>query len=155
MERAKRASAAASSRGDRHLQDHKRRLDVDARLQARGPDRDDGRRSPNPDIAFAAVLGKAFGPNAQRGVYRTKDGGKTWVQVASVDADTSASDVAFDPSNPTSCSPASGRRAAPWSMTSGGPEARCRSRATEASTPGRSDEGLPEELGKVGVAVAT
>ncbi len=54
----------------------------------------------NPDIAFAAVLGHAFGPNPERGVYRTTDGGKTWQQVLKKDADTGASDVALDPSNP-------------------------------------------------------
>ncbi len=35
----------------------------------------------NPDIAFAAVVGRAFGPNPERGVYRTLDGGKTWQQI--------------------------------------------------------------------------
>src|SRR3989442_10942556 len=55
----------------------------------------------NPDIAFAAVLGKAFGPNAERGVYRTKDGGKTWQKVLYKDPDTGASDVAMDPQNPS------------------------------------------------------
>ena len=54
----------------------------------------------NPDIAFAAVLGRTFGPNPERGVYRTLDGGKTWQQVLKKDTDTGASDVAFDPSNP-------------------------------------------------------
>ena len=54
----------------------------------------------NPDIAFAAVLGKAFGPNGERGVYRTTDGGKTWHAVLKKDQDTGASDVALDPSNP-------------------------------------------------------
>ena len=49
----------------------------------------------NPDIAFAAVLGHAFGPNPERGVYRTKDGGKTWQQVLKKDNDTGASDVAI------------------------------------------------------------
>ena len=54
----------------------------------------------NADVAFAAVLGHAFGPNPERGVYRTSDGGKTWQQVLKKDADTGASDVAIDPSNP-------------------------------------------------------
>ena len=54
----------------------------------------------NPDIAFAAVLGKAFGPSGERGVYRTTDGGKTWHAVLKKDQDTGASDVALDPSNP-------------------------------------------------------
>ena len=51
----------------------------------------------NPDIAFAAVLGHAFGPNAERGVYRTTDGGKTWQQVLKKDADTGAIDVVLRP----------------------------------------------------------
>src|SRR6202011_958042 len=55
----------------------------------------------NADIAYAAVLGKAFGPNPERGVYRTSDGGKTWQQVLKKNPDTGASDVCFDPSNPT------------------------------------------------------
>src|SRR5262249_1495637 len=47
----------------------------------------------NPDIAFAAVLGRVFGPNPDRGVYRTTNGGKTWQQVLAKDQDTGASDV--------------------------------------------------------------
>ena len=64
----------------------------------------------NPDIAFAAVLGHAFGPNPERGVYRTRDGGRTWEQVLAKDADTGASDVAIDPSNPQHrlCRPVAG-----------------------------------------------
>src|SRR5919109_4325150 len=52
------------------------------------------------NVAYAAVLGHAFGPNPERGVYRTKDGGKTWQRVLFKDADTGASDVCMDPSNP-------------------------------------------------------
>ena len=54
----------------------------------------------NPEIAFAAVLGKLSGPNGERGIYRTTDGGKSWTAVLKKDADTGGSDVAFDPSNP-------------------------------------------------------
>ncbi|MEZ4588944.1 MAG: hypothetical protein R2909_21435 [Gemmatimonadales bacterium] len=50
------------------------------RLEAGRPDRHDGRPSRDPDVAFAAVLGHAFGPNPERGVYRTEDGGaESWV----------------------------------------------------------------------------
>jgi hypothetical protein len=58
----------------------------------------------NPDIAFAAVLGHAFGSNLERGVYRTTDGGKNWQRVLFKDIDAGASDVCFDPS------PGCGRR---------------------------------------------
>ena len=76
----------------------------------------------NPDIAFAAVLGKAFGPSGERGVYRTTDGGKTWTAVLKKDADTGASDVALDPSNPNIVFAGLWQaRRRPWELTSGGP----------------------------------
>ena len=55
----------------------------------------------NPDIAYVAAIGSPFGWGPDRGVYRTKDGGKTWQKVLSKDADTGASDVALDPQNPS------------------------------------------------------
>jgi len=86
----------------------------------------------NPDIAFAAVLGSAFGPNPERGVYRTTDGGATWKQVLAKKApsevdgknleDVGAIDVAFDPNNPRILFAALWQaRRTPWSLTSGGP----------------------------------
>jgi photosystem II stability/assembly factor-like uncharacterized protein len=76
----------------------------------------------NPDVAYAAVLGKAFGPNPQRGVYRTRDGGKSWQRVLGPNADTGASDVCFDPSNPRILFAGLWQaRRKPWEMTSGGP----------------------------------
>src|SRR5258708_1049620 len=76
----------------------------------------------DPDIAYAAVMGHAFGPNPERGVYRTTDGGKTWQQVLKKDANTGASDVCFDPSNPRILFAGLWEaRRKPWEMTSGGP----------------------------------
>jgi photosystem II stability/assembly factor-like uncharacterized protein len=53
----------------------------------------------NPDIVLVAALGHGFGPNAERGVYRSTDGGKTWTRVLSKDENTGAIDLAFDPDN--------------------------------------------------------
>src|SRR5713101_5204543 len=53
----------------------------------------------NPDIVFVAALGHPFGPNAERGVFRTTDGGKTWDKVLYKDENTGAIDIAFDPRN--------------------------------------------------------
>jgi photosystem II stability/assembly factor-like uncharacterized protein len=76
----------------------------------------------DPDVAFAAVLGHAFGPNPDRGVYRTKDGGKTWQQVLKKDADTGASDVCMDPTNPNILFAGFWQaRRYPWGLTSAGP----------------------------------
>ena len=49
---------------------------------------------------FAAVLGHPYGPNAERGIYRSLDGGVTWQQVLHEDADTGGSAVAIDPTHP-------------------------------------------------------
>ncbi len=54
----------------------------------------------NPDRLFVAVLGHPYGPNKERGVYRSIDGGKTFQQVLYKDENTGAIQVAFDPSNP-------------------------------------------------------
>jgi len=111
----------------------------------------------NPDVAFAAVLGRAFGPNAERGVYRTRDGGKTWQQVLKKDADTGAADVCFDPSNPNVLFASLWQaRRRPWEMTSGGPGSGLYvSRDGGDSWKQLTGGGLPEGIwGKVGVAVA-
>ncbi len=75
----------------------------------------------NADVAYAAVLGHAFGPNPERGIYRTKNGGETWDKVLYIDEVTGASDIVLDPNNPrvllAGMWPA---RRRPWEMTSGG-----------------------------------
>ena len=54
----------------------------------------------DPDIVFVAAQGHCYGPQRERGVYRTKDGGRTWEQVLFVDENTGASDLVMDPNNP-------------------------------------------------------
>lgn len=54
----------------------------------------------NPDLVYAAVLGNVFAPTPARGVFRSKDGGKSWEKVLFVDEETGASDVAIDPADP-------------------------------------------------------
>jgi photosystem II stability/assembly factor-like uncharacterized protein len=54
----------------------------------------------NPDVAYVAALGHCFGPNAERGVYRTTDGGRTWARVLYRDARTGCADLTLDPTNP-------------------------------------------------------
>jgi photosystem II stability/assembly factor-like uncharacterized protein len=53
----------------------------------------------NPDIVLAAALGHAYGPQQERGVFRTVDGGKTWERVLFTDENTGCSDLIMDPSN--------------------------------------------------------
>jgi len=54
----------------------------------------------NPDIVYVAALGHVYGPQPQRGIYRTTDGGKTWERVLFVNDSTGASDLVMDPNNP-------------------------------------------------------
>jgi photosystem II stability/assembly factor-like uncharacterized protein len=54
----------------------------------------------NPDIVYVAALGRAWGPNEERGLFKTTDGGKTWQQVLYLNENTGVIDVAMDPSEP-------------------------------------------------------
>ncbi len=53
----------------------------------------------NPDLVYACGLGREWGPNEERGVFKTVDGGKTWRKVLYVDSQTACSDIAADPGN--------------------------------------------------------
>ena len=54
----------------------------------------------NPDVVYVAALGHPYGPNAERGVFRSKDGGKNWQKVLGKDENTGAIDLAFEPGRP-------------------------------------------------------
>jgi photosystem II stability/assembly factor-like uncharacterized protein len=54
----------------------------------------------NPDLVYVAALGHPAGPNAERGIYRSKDGGKTWEKILFRDEKTGGIELNFDPSNP-------------------------------------------------------
>jgi photosystem II stability/assembly factor-like uncharacterized protein len=110
----------------------------------------------NPDIAFAAVLGKAFGPNPERGIYRTTDGGKSWQPVLKKDADTGASDVSLDPQNPRIVFAGLWQaRRSPWSLVSGGAGGGVYLSRDGGDTWKKLEKGLPEGVtGKIAVEVA-
>ncbi len=113
----------------------------------------------NADIAFAAVLGSAFGPGKDRGVYRTTDGGATWKQVLAKDEDTGAGDVCFDPNNPRILFAGMWQaRRQPWEMNSGGPGSGLYTSRDGGDTWTQlkpKENGLPKGTwGKIGVAVS-
>jgi photosystem II stability/assembly factor-like uncharacterized protein len=111
----------------------------------------------NPDIVFVAALGHPYGPNAERGIFRTTDGGKTWDKVLYKDENTGGIDVAFDPHNPNIIFGALWQaRRTSWSMDSGGPGSGIyRSTDGGATWKHLQEHGLPKgPYGKIGVAVA-
>jgi len=111
----------------------------------------------NPDIVFVAALGHPFGPNTERGVFRTTDGGKTWDKVLYKDENTGAIDVVFDPQNPNILFASLWQaRRTPWSLSSGGPGSGIYRSTDAGATWKKIDEhGLPKgPYGRIGIAVA-
>jgi photosystem II stability/assembly factor-like uncharacterized protein len=75
----------------------------------------------DPDRVYVAAMGHAFGPNAERGVFRTLDGGKTWKKILFINDSTGANDLSIDPSNPRIMYASMYKfQRTPWSMLSGG-----------------------------------
>ena len=76
----------------------------------------------NPDIVYAAVLGHLFGPNSERGIYRTTNGGKSWEKILYVDEKSGGVDLILDPSNPRIIYASTWQvKRTPYSLESGGP----------------------------------
>jgi photosystem II stability/assembly factor-like uncharacterized protein len=75
----------------------------------------------NPDLVYVAALGHTFGPNDMRGVYRSKDGGKTWERILFINRDSGSPDLIIDPTNPRILYATTWRfRRMPWGFESGG-----------------------------------
>src|SRR5947207_1105244 len=112
----------------------------------------------NPDIVYVAAIGNPFGWGPERGVYRTKDGGKTWEKVLFINEQTGAVSVAINWSNPNEIYAGAWRgQRKPWTIISGGAAAEG---GVYKSTDGgdrwtRVSSGFPDDLiGKVWVDVA-
>lgn len=76
----------------------------------------------NPDLVYVAAQGHVFGPNPERGIFRSRDGGKSWQKILFRNDSTGAADLAWDPANPSVMYAAfwqAGRK--PWQLISGGP----------------------------------
>jgi photosystem II stability/assembly factor-like uncharacterized protein len=109
----------------------------------------------DPDIAYVAVQGQIWGPNEERGVYRTTDGGKTWEQVLQANPDTGASDLSMDPTNPRILYAAMwhhGRK--PWFIKSGGEGGGLYKSSDGGDSWRKLEGGLPTLVGKVAVDVS-
>ncbi|MGH9703811.1 MAG: WD40/YVTN/BNR-like repeat-containing protein, partial [Candidatus Acidiferrales bacterium] len=111
----------------------------------------------NPEIVFVAAVGHAYGPNAERGVFRTTDGGKSWSKVLSKDDKTGAVDLSFDPTNSHIIYAALYQFVRlPWGMESGGPGSGIYKSIDGGTTWSHLEaHGLPEGIyGRIGIAVS-
>jgi photosystem II stability/assembly factor-like uncharacterized protein len=112
----------------------------------------------NPDIAYVAAIGNPFGWGPERGVFRTKDGGKTWEKVLFINDQTGAVSIAINWSNPDQLYAGAWRgQRKPWTIISGGPASEG---GVYKTTDGgdhwsRVSNGFPDDLiGKVWVDIA-
>ena len=99
----------------------------------------------NPDLVYVAAQGHIWGPNAERGIFRSEDGGKTWKKILYVDDKTGASDLAMDPSNPRILYAAFWQVIRqPWELVTGGPGSSLWKSTDGGDSWKKLTEGLPE-----------
>ena len=110
----------------------------------------------DPEIVYAAVLGHIFGPNPERGVYRSTNGGLTWSKVLFVSDEAGAVDLSMDASNPRILYAAIWQaQRKPWTMISGGPGSGIYRTTDGGNTWVELTEGLPEGVkGRIAVTVS-
>ena len=112
----------------------------------------------DPNIAYVAALGHLFGPNQERGLYKTSDGGRTWTNTNFINEDTGFTDVVIDPVNPNILIAASyQRRRTPWGFNGGGPGSGLWKTTDGAKTWKKlTGNGLPDNpmIGRIGLDIA-
>jgi photosystem II stability/assembly factor-like uncharacterized protein len=112
----------------------------------------------NPDVVLVAALGHPYGPNEQRGVFRSTDGGRTWARTLFHDADTGAIDLAFKPGDAKTVYAALWQtRRPPWNVyppSSGPGSGLYKSVDGGVTWTPIAGHGLPAAPGRIGVAVA-
>lgn len=110
----------------------------------------------DPNTVFVGVLGHVWAPNAERGVFRTTDGGKTWQKVLFIDEDTGVSSLVMDPGNPMVLFAGMWRvRRYPWALDSGGTSGGIFRSSDGGNTWKKLTEGLPTEpTGRIGLGAS-
>ena len=112
----------------------------------------------NPNTVYVAAIGSPWGIHSERGVYKTIDGGKTWVNILYTNPKSGAADLVMDPQNPNKLIAAMWEhKRDPWFFNSGGEGSGLYSTYDGGETWKKisSEDGLPEgNLGRIGVAIA-
>jgi photosystem II stability/assembly factor-like uncharacterized protein len=107
----------------------------------------------NPDIVYVAAQGSPWQPTDARGIYRSKDGGATWDKILFVDKNTGVSDFKMDATNPRVLYAAMwDHQRQPWKIRSGGAGSAIHKSTDGGETWKIMGEGLPDLMGKIGVA---
>jgi len=110
----------------------------------------------NPDVAWVAAAGTLWSPSADRGIYRTADGGRSWERTLFIDSLTGATDVVVNPQNPDVVLAATYQRLrTPWGYNGGGPGSGLHKSVDGGVTWRPVTTGLPEgDKGRIGLAIA-
>ena len=109
----------------------------------------------NPDVAYVAAVGHLWGPNPERGVYRTTDGGETWDHVLFIDEHTGAIDLAMDPGDPKTLFAATYQRQRTlWGFNGGGPGSGIYRTTDGGDNWAEMTDGLPQgDKGRIGLDI--
>ena len=106
------------------------------------------------NTVYVAALGRLWGENPERGVYKTSDGGKNWEQVLKVDARTGAVDLVMDPSDPKTLFAAMyPRLRRPWSFSGGGTTGGIFKTGDGGKSWRKLGAGLPVQTGRIGLSI--
>jgi photosystem II stability/assembly factor-like uncharacterized protein len=109
----------------------------------------------NPDVAYVGALGHVFGPNAERGVFKTTDGGQSWKKVLYLDDRHGVADMDMSPLNPNLLYAALWRfERKPWTHTSGSEQGGVWRSSDAGASWTKLTKGLPKLLGRIAVKVA-
>jgi photosystem II stability/assembly factor-like uncharacterized protein len=109
----------------------------------------------NPDVVYVAAQGTVHGPNTDRGVFKSTDGGANWKKVLYINDSTGISSLSMDMNNPRILYAASWEhRRFPWTVSSGGPGSAIWKSVDEGNTWTKLEGGLPKLMGKAGISVS-
>jgi len=110
----------------------------------------------NPDLVYVGAQGAPYGPTKERGVYRSRDGGKTWdLVLAGKNENSGCAELAMDPKNPRILYAAFwDHQRKPWEIRSGGPGSGIHKSTDGGDTWTEINSGLPKLVGKIGLDVS-
>jgi len=109
----------------------------------------------DPEVVYVAAQGALYGPSKERGIYKSTDGGKSWRNTLYADENTGCADLNMDPNNPRILYAAMwDHRRLPWAVQSGGKGSGLYKSTDGGESWFKIQEGLPKELGKMGISVS-